>query len=317
MKTTTPMITVVIPSRATNIALLHQIFHCLEKQSLKSFDVVVVCDREFKWEERESFQKEFKDIKLDFSFYSNKNSDFLPHSKWGASYVRNFWIDHAKGEYIQLFDDDNVIEEDYLEVAYSFHEKFKKWYWKEVFITPTLMWRDTNKIQNQWFSWYKYRQARPQVHFLEDKEEYAEIKMFSWNWIFWKKEIMQSVHYDEEFARIAEDLDFVYSIREKWYPILVFRDLKVHHFERDKTILEEAWIWNENSAFQKIKNIFLWWKKHANFHEKAILLLRSTWWICIWLSVKACLYAWKDKMKIIWGLWKWYLKWWKIFLNLK
>jgi hypothetical protein len=48
MKTTTPMITVVIPSRATNIVLLHQIFHCLEKQSLKSFDVVVVCDREFK-----------------------------------------------------------------------------------------------------------------------------------------------------------------------------------------------------------------------------------------------------------------------------
>ena len=51
---------------------------------------------------------------------------------------------------------------------------------------------------------------------------------------------MQEVRYDENFAWIAEDLDFVYSIWEKGYPILVFRDLKVHHRERDKTILEEA-----------------------------------------------------------------------------
>jgi hypothetical protein len=43
-----PAISVVIPSRATNIILLKQIFSCLENQTLKTFDVVVVCDREFK-----------------------------------------------------------------------------------------------------------------------------------------------------------------------------------------------------------------------------------------------------------------------------
>lgn len=315
MKISNPLISVVIPSRATNTKLLKQIFSCLEKQTLRDFDVVVVCDRDFKDKERKTFLSEFDNCKLDISFYSHENSDFTPHSVWWASYVRNFWIDHAKWEFIQLFDDDNEIEESYLNTAYELYNKFRKQYWKDVFITPTLMWRDTTKIQNQWFSWYKYWQARPQVHFLKKDEEYAEIKMFSWNWIFWKKEIIQSVRYDEEFAWIAEDLDFVYSIWEKWYPILVFRDLKVHHRERDKTILEEARIWNEKSAYQKIKNIFLWWKKHANVKEKAILLLWSTWWICIWLSVKACLYSWKDKMNIIWGLRKWYFKWWKIFLK--
>ena len=315
MKISNPLISVVIPSRAINIRLLKQIFSCLEKQTLKDFDVVVVCDRDFKGNERKTFLNEFNDSKLDISFYSHENSDFIAHSEWWASYVRNFWIDHAKWEFIQLFDDDNEIEESYLNMAYEFYKKFKKRYWKDVFITPTLMWRDTTKIQNQWFSWYRYWQARPQVHFLEENEEYAEIKMFSWNWIFWKKEIMQKVRYDEKFAWIAEDLDFVYSIREKWYPILVFRDLKVHHRERDKTILEEAWIWNEKSAYQKIKNIFLWWKKHANLQEKIILLLRSTRWICVWLSIKTCRYAWKDKLNIICGLRKWYLKWWKLFLN--
>ena len=53
---------------------------------------------------------------------------------------------------------------------------------------------------------------------------------------------MRKVRYDEEIAWIAEDLDFVYSIWEQEYPILVFRDLVVHHQERDKTLLEQAWI---------------------------------------------------------------------------
>jgi hypothetical protein len=48
MKKSNPIISVVIPSRATNTKLLYQIFSCLEKQTIKSFDVVVVCDREFK-----------------------------------------------------------------------------------------------------------------------------------------------------------------------------------------------------------------------------------------------------------------------------
>ena len=98
----------------------------IEKQTLKTFDVNVVCDREFKWNEWKNFLNEFKDIKLNLNFFSHKNSDFKPHSKGWASYVRNFWIDQAKGEYIQLFDDDNEIEDNYLDMAYAFHEKFKK-----------------------------------------------------------------------------------------------------------------------------------------------------------------------------------------------
>lgn len=315
MKVLNPLISVIIPSRATNLELLKNIFSCLEKQTFTEFEVIVVCDRDFKGSERDDFLREFGWLKFELSFFSHVNSDFVPHSVWWASYVRNFWIDRAKGEFIQLFDDDNEIDNHYLDMAFSYYKKFKKQYWKDAFITPTLLWRDTERIQNQWFSWYKYWQARPQIHFLQWNQEYAEIRMFSWNWIFWKKSIMQSVHYDEDFAWIAEDLDFVYSIWEKWYPILVFKDLKVHHYERDKTILEEAWIWNEKSAYQKIKNIFLWWKKHANFHEKVILLLWSTWWICLWLSVKAYMYWWKQKLSIIRWLWLWYFKWWKNFFD--
>ena len=308
MKTKLPKVSVVIPSRATNYELLFSLFSCLENQSFQDFEVVVVCDRNFSEGEWNDFLKKFSKYSLDLKFLSHRNSKFLPQSQWGASYTRNFWIDNAKGEYVQLLDDDNRIDADYLKKALAYHDKFKKWYNKEVFITPTLLWRGTTKVQNQGFSWYSYWQARPMVHFLEKNQEYAEIQMFSWNGIFWKKSIMQTVRYDEQIAWIAEDLDFIYSIHEKGYPILVFRDLKVYHYERDKTYLEEWWIGNKKSAFQKIRNIFLWWKKHASFPEMAILLLWSSWGICCWLSVKAHLYWEDDKREIIKWLWLGYLE---------
>ena len=48
MKESNPVISVVIPSRANNLNLLRNIFSCLEKQTCKSFEVIVVCDTEFK-----------------------------------------------------------------------------------------------------------------------------------------------------------------------------------------------------------------------------------------------------------------------------
>jgi hypothetical protein len=48
-----------------------------------------------------------------------------------------------------LLDDDNQIDEDYLEKVLKYHKEYLKIYKREVFITPTLLWRDTNTIQNQ------------------------------------------------------------------------------------------------------------------------------------------------------------------------
>jgi hypothetical protein len=44
----------------------------------------------------------------------------------------------------------------------------------------------------------------------------------------------------------------------------VFSDLKVKHHERDKTILEQAWIGYYPQAKQKSRNRFLFTKKHGN-----------------------------------------------------
>jgi hypothetical protein len=80
MKVLNPLISVVIPSRATNLVLLKNIFSCLEKQTFTEFEVIVVCDRYFNESERKKFLGEFDQFKLDVNFFSHVNGDFLPHS---------------------------------------------------------------------------------------------------------------------------------------------------------------------------------------------------------------------------------------------
>ncbi len=291
MQKTSPLVSVVVPSRATDFLLLDQLLACLEQQTLQDFEVLIMCDRFFSVSEWQVFQEHFDNIPLKIRLFSHLNSDFQPQSSGRASYVRNYGIKHAKGQFIQLFDDDNAFDADYLEKALSFYEKYSKHYQTEVLVTPTLMWRNSATIQNQGFSEYNYWQARPQIHFLNEGQDFAEIKMFSGNGIFGKAEVMKNSPYDEQIAWIAEDLDFVYSIWEKGVKVLVFRDLQVRHHERDKSILEEAWIGNPASAQQKIRNLFLWVKKHGNLVQTLIFLLRSSWGICGWLAIKAFRYG--------------------------
>lgn len=318
MAKASPHLSIVVPSRANNFLLLEQFISCLKDQTFQDFELLLVCDRAFTAEERKDFQSQIasfagpeqeKKIRL----LSHQNTDFDLHHQGGASYVRNFGIKAANGNYLQLFDDDNAFDPDYLAKAISLHEKYSQLYGKEVFITPSLIWRTTDKVQNQGFSGYNYRLARPKIHFLAPGDEFAEIKMFSGNGIFGKAAIMKKVLYDEEIARIAEDLDFVYSIWELGTPILVFKSLKVRHQERDKTFLEEARIGTPKSAEQKIKNLFLWVKKHANYWQKLIFFFWSSWGICGRLAVKAFFHGGEAKWQIIKGLIRGYFKGWKAY----
>jgi glycosyltransferase involved in cell wall biosynthesis len=81
MKSQSQKISVVIPSRAKNLKLLHNLFSCLEKQSFKDLEIVVVCDRKFTDKERNDFKNEFKNYCLIIKFFSHKNSSFMPHSE--------------------------------------------------------------------------------------------------------------------------------------------------------------------------------------------------------------------------------------------
>ena len=308
-------ISVVCGSRSKDKILLLNFLKMLDQQTFTDFDINIVCDRDFTKDEESEFLSFFKKQYLEIinrtHFFTNNNSDFNPNHNWWASYVRNFWLKQAKGEFIQLFDDDNEVDPDFLENCLKKRENLNsKDNWEYV-VLPSLYYRDTWQIQNQWFSNFDYRQSRPVLHLLNWKEQ-AQIQMFSWNWIFSKATTLRKAKYDEEIARISEDLDYTLSLHEQWIQLRVFADLKVIHHERDKTRLEQARIWSYSQAKQKARNRFLFTKKHWNRNQ---LYQFYICWLpgCLFrLTTKAIVRWWKDCFKIIKWLFSGVKEWYKL-----
>jgi len=308
-------VSVVCGSRANNKWLLLKFFQSLNNQTFKDFDVNIVCDRKFLKSEESDFISFFKDQNLEIinrtNFITNNNSDFNPNHWWGASYVRNFWMQKVKGEFIQLFDDDNEVDSHFLENCLKKREKLTAETKSECVILPSLYYRDTNNIQNQWFSHFNYRESRPMLYLLKWKKQ-ARIQMFTWNGIFSLASTLRKAKYDNQIARISEDIDYTLSLHEKWVQLRVFSDLKVKHHERDKTKLEQARIWSYSQAKQKARNRFLFTKKH--WSKKQIFQFYICWlhWCLVWLSTKAILRWWKDRFKIIKWLFAWVKEWYNL-----
>ena len=326
MKSAKPLISIVIPTRANNAQALLRLLSALMDQTYQTFEVLLVCDRRFTPEEWSDFSnmilseqgdiwsKLSENMRQKIRLFSHQNSKFMPLSLWWASATRNFWIWQARGDFIQLFDDDNTVWSKYLEKELTYYQQYTEKFNQKVVLTPKLLWRDTEMIQNQWFLKYNYRLARPQVYFLSENQSYAEISMFSGNGVFSATDLIKETLYDEKFARIAEDLDFVYRLKQNGAKILNISALELRHRERDKTPLEQARIWTPRSAEQKIKNIFLRVRKHATLIQKIIFIFWSSRGITLWLSVKALYYWWDEKRGIIGGLIRGYLRWRKVLL---
>ena len=305
-------ISVVCGSRARDKNLILNFLKMLDIQTFQDFDVSIVCDRKFTKSEESDFLSFFEEQDLEITkrtrFFTNNNSVFNPDHGWWASYVRNFGIQNVKGEFMQLFDDDNEVEPDFLEKCLKKREEITKETKSECVILPSLYYRDTEQIQNQWFSHFNYLQSRPVLHLLKWKEK-AQIQMFSWNWIFAKASTLRKAEYDEQIARISEDLDYTLSLYEQWIQLRVFNDLKVKHHERDKTKLEQARIWSYSQAKQKSRNRFLFTKKHWNKNQLYQFYLC---WLpgCLFrLSIKAIYFGGKDGFRIVKWLFDWAREW--------
>ena len=308
-------ISVVCGSRAKDKTLLLNFLKMLNSQTFTDFDVNIICDRNFIQSEEEDFLEFFENQELEVfkrtHFFTNNNSNFNPNHGWWASYVRNFWLQRATGEFIQLFDDDNEVEPDFLGKCLKKRENLNSKDEWEYVILPSLYYRDTGQIQNQWFSHFNYRQSRPVLHLLNGKEQ-SQIEMFSGNWIFSKASTLKKVKYDEEIARISEDLDYTLSLHEQGVQLRVFSDLKVKHHERDKTRLEQARIWSYSQAKQKARNRFLFTKKHWN--KKQLYQFYICWLPgCLFrLTTKAIIRWWKGCFKIIKWLFSGVKEWYKL-----
>ncbi len=296
-------LSVVIPTRGDQN--MKNIIECLQKQTFEDFDVIFVVDKDLK--DTEAFASSDKRI----HFITNLNSTFRtqrderePMIWWNASTLRNYWIRSAKGEYILLMDDDERFDNEYLHKNILLRKQYRAIIKKDFVLTPTLMYRKTEQIQNQWFSHFNYRLSRPIPKILWEKP-WDYIQMYSWNSLFAPAHIFKETLFDEQLDFVYEDLDFTYRIHRAGYPIIVLRDLRIHHMEREKTILEHAWVGNEHAAYRKAKHRMLFVKKYGTLTDKIKFYLFGFRWQPLRLMVKVLFHAkWVAKWKIIKAIWK-------------
>jgi glycosyltransferase involved in cell wall biosynthesis len=192
-------LSVVLGTRGNAYAIPHlqRIFGALAAQTFQDFQVIVVVDRTFANEEE--YKNFYQDVTKNeqrfqkVKFFTHLNSSFLPPAHGSnASFVRNFGMQQVDTALIQLFDDDNAFDEQYLEQAVKKYDEMKKLTKKEVVICPTLQYKETQQIQNQGFSHFCYWQSRPVRNFLGDKQM-AEVQMFSGNGLLGASQLFQSV----------------------------------------------------------------------------------------------------------------------------
>jgi hypothetical protein len=237
-------------------------------------------------------------------FISNINTDFQTW-KW-ASFTRNYWINNAKNEFIYFFDDDNIFNEDFLEKTIDIYNKRNHEFKKDFLLSPVIIYRETNIIQNAWFINFNYWLSKP----IKNINKSMQVKMIWANSFFWKTEFLKKNTFDEKIPFVYEDLDWSYNITKKWDKIFVDQDLKINHMDRDKHFLEHAYMGDSNSSYLKAKNRILFIKKNWNSIEifQALFV-----WIRIqniWLTLKILIY-WKtlNRYEIIKKLWQWTIKW--------
>ena len=315
-------LTVAFPTRP-NIQNIKWLLWSLDKQTFQDFKVIVLIDSKLTKKDFDDLKKEaidwLKNIKDKINFISNVNSDFVPQ-KW-VSYVRNYWIKLADTEFLNLFDDDEILKPDYLEKSFEIYtvilnevknlkkdssslyssewQKQSKW---GFVLVPKLMFRQTWQIQNEWFDYYNFWTSRPHAfHF--KWEEFAKIQMFSGNSLFGPTKIFQEILFDERFDFVYEDLEFTYRIHKAWYPIFISNALEIYHMERDKTLLENAWIGSEFQCHRKARHRMRFIKKNATKLQKIQFYLLWFWAQPLRLIFKIIRFApRKDWKTLIWAL---------------
>ena len=298
-------LTVVFPTRP-NIQNIKWLLWSLDKQTFQDFKVIVLIDSKLSDKDLDDLKREaldwLKNIKDKVNFISNVNSNFVPH-KW-VSYVRNYWIKLADTEFLNLFDDDEILKPDYLEKSFEIYEKIlkEKKELKEFILVPKLMFRQTWQIQNEWFDYYNFWTSRPHsFHFKWEK--FSQIQMFSGNSLFGPTKIFQKILFDERFDFVYEDLEFTYRIHKAWYPIFISSELEIYHMERDKTILENAWIGSEFQCHRKARHRMRFIKKNATNIQKIKFYLLWFWAQPLRLTFKIIRFAsTKDWKILIWAL---------------
>ncbi|UFX83019.1 glycosyltransferase family 2 protein [Candidatus Absconditicoccus praedator] len=268
---------VVIPSRGS-IGTLQKIVESIVNSNVLPSKVHIIIDKFIGKDEYDIilyfiFKKIEEEKKQIFNIITNLNSNLCPGV--GVSYIRNFGINLCKSEYMYIIDDDNIFGENFFKETIESYSKYQNNFEKEIFLSPTIMYRQTNKIQSQGFK--KISPFLAKVVPTKSTGDYSTPKLIGGNSIFGKTNNFKKIMFDEYFEFIYEDLDFSWRATNLGYKIVVDNNLKTNHMEKEKSATEKSFIGTPKTAYQKSRNRIILIKNNAKWWEKYIFYISGLW----------------------------------------
>lgn len=129
--------------------------------------------------------------------------------------------------------------------------------------------------------------------------------MYSGNSLLAPARIFKKIRFDEKIDFVYEDLDFTYRIHRAHIPLIVLRDLKIYHMERDKTLLEQARVGFAMQAYKKAKHRIVFVRKFATRIQRLQFYLLGFRGQPLRLILKVLRYGKQgEKRKIIHAIWR-------------
>lgn len=302
-------ISVVIPS-SWQEKNLKRVLRCLQVQTIKPDEIFVLIDKVLSKEQKKILTTTISDEllpsffqQITFIFSGDQLAFGWEFLAWkGVSYVRNSGIKLCKSEFIQCFDDDVFLDPDFFAIQWNQREKLEKIETKKHILIPTIYYRSTKIIQTLGIQDIIFRLWRPlpiTKEFYTGKLWFIKKiiwKFFSllktpekWNYkpkmiasisLFGPASVFKKTLYDERFEFIMEDYDFSYRCFLDGIDLIVSKETKIYHFERDKSLAEQLFVATPAHAFQKAQNLILFMRKNASLWQKIQFF---SVWLPIWI----------------------------------
>lgn len=264
---------------------LEDILCCLDSLSTQSevpHELVIVDSSDVPLEHNVRFQHYFSQHTFP------KTSRYYVHTKPGLTYQRNVGITHATGDLIYFFDDDVILERDYVRQmnnAFQAHPTYmagmgtisnvkrgspRYQLFRRMFLLP-------REGASGNFTW----SGMPTHPY--GTEQFKQVEILGGCCMAFRKELLREQKFDEQFYGYSymEDGDIARRI-SRCYPIFFNPKARLEHREspvaRDRVV--------DNSAMFVYNYRYLFFK---NFYKQRRLKIIAHWWSLVGLFVEGCL----------------------------